>query len=111
MAGITQDKQKALFSLRPLNKNSRNVEVSRGLNSTNNNIDDNNKTNNNNKILIIAITVVIIITLLLLIISINNNINNNVNVSKNQVTGLKKCFLRLCLKVFNLSVFFIVFGI
>ena len=30
MAGITEDKQKALFSLRPLNKNSRNVEVSRG---------------------------------------------------------------------------------
>ena len=30
MEGITQDKQKALFSLRPFNKNSRNVEVSRG---------------------------------------------------------------------------------
>ena len=38
MAGITQNKQKALFSLRSLNKNSRN----------NNNIDDSNKTNNNN---------------------------------------------------------------
>ena len=37
MAGITQNKQKALFSL-SLNKNSRN----------NNNIDDSNKTNNNN---------------------------------------------------------------
>ena len=62
--------------------------------------------------MIIAITVVIIIiTLLLLIILINNNINNNGNVSKNQVIWLKKCFLRLCLKVFKLSVFFNVSGI
>ena len=30
MAGITQSKQKALFSLWSLNKNSRNVVVSRG---------------------------------------------------------------------------------
>ena len=30
MAGITQNKQKALFSLWSLNKNSRNVVVSRG---------------------------------------------------------------------------------
>ena len=30
MAGITQNKQKALFSLWSLNKNSRNVAVSRG---------------------------------------------------------------------------------
>ena len=30
MAGITQNKQKALFSLRSLNKNSRNVVGSRG---------------------------------------------------------------------------------
>ena len=61
--------------------------------------------------MIIAITVVIIIIILLLsIIIINNNINNNGNVSKNQVIWLKKCFLRLCLKVFNLSVFFNVLG-
>ena len=32
MAGITQNKQKALFSLWSLNKNSRNVVVSRGEN-------------------------------------------------------------------------------
>ena len=62
--------------------------------------------------MIIAITVVmIIITSLLLIILTNNNINNNGNVSKNQVIWLKKCFLRLCLKVFKLSVFFNVSGI
>ena len=62
--------------------------------------------------MIIATTVLIItITLLLLIILINNNINNNGNVSKNQVIWLKKCFLRLCLKVFKLSVFFNVSGI
>ena len=30
MAGITQNKQRALFSLRSLNKNSKNVVVSRG---------------------------------------------------------------------------------
>ena len=68
MAGITQNKQKALFSLWSLNKNSRNVAVSRGENSNNNNIDDSNKTNNNNNIImIIAITVVIII------ITLHNN--------------------------------------
>ena len=62
------------------------------------------------KLMIIAITVVImIITLLLLIISINNN--NNGNVSKNQVIWLKKCFLRLRLKVFKSLVFFNVSGI
>ena len=62
--------------------------------------------------MIIAIIVVmIIITLLLLIILINNNINNNGNVSKNQVIWLKKCFLRFCLKVFKLSVYFNVSGI
>ena len=60
--------------------------------------------------MIIAITVVIIITLLLLLILININ-NNDGNVSKNQVIWLKKCFLRLCLKVFKLSVFFNVSGI
>ena len=61
--------------------------------------------------IIAIIVVIIIITLLLLIILINNNINNNGNVSKNQVIWLKKCFLRLCLKVFKLSVFFNVSGI
>ena len=54
--------------------------------------------------MIMAITVVIIVTLLLLIILINNDINNNGNVNKNQVIWLKKCFLRLCLKVFKFSV-------
>ena len=61
--------------------------------------------------MIIAITVVIIIILLLLIILTNNNNNNNGNVSKNQVIWLKKCFLRLCLKVLKLSAFFNVSGI
>ena len=42
----------------------------------------------------------------LLLIILINNINNNGNVIKNQVIWLKKCFLRLCLKVFKLSVFF-----
>ena len=108
MAGITQNKQKALFSLWSLNKNSKNVVVSRGENSNNNDIDDSNKTNNNNnKTMIIAIIVVI----LLLIILMNDNINNNGNVIKNQVICLSKCFLRLCLKVFKLSVFFNVSGI
>ena len=61
---------------------------------------------------IIAITVVIItIILLLLIILTDDNINNNGNVSKNQVIWLKKYSLRICLKVFKLSVFFNVFGI
>ena len=47
MAGITQKKKKSLFSLWSLNKNSRNLVVSRGKkNSNNNNIDDSNKTNN-----------------------------------------------------------------
>ena len=61
--------------------------------------------------MIIAIIVVIIITLLLLIILISNNVNNMVMSLKNQVIWLKKCFLTLCLKVFNLSVFFNVSGI
>ena len=39
MSGITQNKQKALFSLWSLHKNSRNVVV-----SSNNNIDNSNKT-------------------------------------------------------------------
>ena len=53
--------------------------------------------------MIIAITVVIIIIILLILIMIiiNDNINNNGNISKNQVIWLKKCFLRLCLKVFK----------
>ena len=62
--------------------------------------------------MIIAIKVAIILVILLLwIIIINNNINDNGNVSKNQVIWLKKCLLRLCLKVFKLSVFFNVSGI
>ena len=65
MAGITQNKQKALFSFWFLNKSSRNLAVSRG-EKNNNNINDSNKTNNNNnKIMRITITVVIIITFLL----------------------------------------------
>ena len=62
--------------------------------------------------MIISITVVkIIVILLLLIMFINNDINNNGNVSKNQVILLKKCFLRLCLKVFKLLIFFNFSGI
>ena len=61
--------------------------------------------------MIIAITVVTIIIILLLLIIINNTINNNGNISKNQVIWLKKCFLRLCLNVFKLLVFFNVSGI
>ena len=57
--------------------------------------------------MIIAITVVVIIIVLLLLKIINININDNGNVSKSQVIWLKKC-LRLCLKVFQLSVFFTV---
>ena len=61
MAGIIQNKQKALFSLWSLNKNCRNVVVSREKKNSNN-IDDSNKTNKNkNKTMIIAITVVVII--------------------------------------------------
>ena len=60
----------------------------------------------------IVLTVIIIIIILLVIIIITiNNINNKDNVNKNQVIWLKKCFLRLCLKVFKLSVFFNVSGI
>ena len=58
--------------------------------------------------MIIAITVVVIIIVLrLLKIIINISVNNNSNVSKSQVIWLKKC-LRLCLKVFQLWVFFTV---
>ena len=52
MAGITQNKQKALLSLCSINKNGRNVVVSRGQKSNNNNNDDSNKTRkNNNKVI------------------------------------------------------------
>ena len=52
MAGITQNKQKALLSLWSINKNCRNVVVSRGQKSNNNNNDDSNKTSkNNNKVI------------------------------------------------------------
>ena len=99
-----------------LNKNSRKVVVSRWeKNSNNNNIDNSNKTNNNYNKTITAITGVIMILLLLLLLLllliINHNINNNGNVKKNQVIWLKKCFLRLSLKVFKLSVFLNVSGI
>ena len=53
--------------------------------------------------MIIAIIVVIIIITLLLLIMVMS--------LKNQVVWLKKCFLRLCLKVLKLSVFFNVSGI
>ena len=46
MAGITQNKQKALLSLWSINKNGRNVVVSRGQKSNNNN---NNNNNNDSK--------------------------------------------------------------
>ena len=59
----------------------------------------------------IVLTVIIIIILLVIIIITINNINNKDNVNKNQVIWLKKCFLRLCLKVFKLSVFFNASGI
>ena len=61
--------------------------------------------------MMIAITVVIIIIILLLLIIVIINNNNDGNVNKKQVIWLKKCFLRLCLKVFKLSVFFNVSGI
>ena len=49
----------------------------------------------------IAIAIRVIILMLVIIVMINNNINDNGNVNKNQVIWLKKCFLRLCLKVFK----------
>ena len=65
--------------------------------------------------MIIATTVVIIITILLFliitIIIIINNINSDGSINKNQVILLKKYFLKLCLKVFKLSVYFNVSGI
>ena len=78
MAGITQNKQKALFSLWSLNKNSRNVVVSRGENMV---IIILAKVTKLTKIKMIrtVTVVIIIIILLLLIIKINNYINNNGN--------------------------------
>ena len=67
--------------------------------------------------MIIATTVVIIITILLfliitiIIIIIINNINSDGSINKNQVILLNKYFLKLCLKVFKLSVYFNVSGI
>ena len=54
MAGITQNKQKALLSLWSINKNGRNVVVSRGQksNNNNNNNNDSKKTSkNSNKVI------------------------------------------------------------
>ena len=64
-------------------------------------------------IIVMKVVMIIIILLLLIviIIIIKNYINNNGNVNKNQVILLKKYFLRLCSKVFKLSVFFTVFEI
>ena len=56
--------------------------------------------------IIAAAVVIIIILLLLIILTLNNDINNNGKVSKNQVIWLKKCLLRLCLKVFKLLISF-----
>ena len=66
--------------------------------------------------MIIATTVVVIIITILLfliitIIIIINNINSDGSINKNQVILLKKYFLKLCLKVFKLSVYFNVSGI
>ena len=76
MAEITQNKQKALFSLWSLKKTQQKcISEYRGKIS--------NKTNNNNnKIVVIAIIVVIIITILLLLIILTNNVNNNGNAIK-----------------------------
>ena len=67
MAGITQNKQKALFSLWSLNKNSRNVVVSRGEKMV---IIILVIVTKLTKIMIRTITVVIIIIILLLLIKI-----------------------------------------
>ena len=117
MTAITQNNQKALYSLWSLNNNSRNLTVgSEKKNINNNNIGDSNKTNNNiNKIMIITIIVVMITITMIIIINNNNknnnNHNHNQNVSKNQFICLEKCFSRLCFKVFELSDFFNVSGI
>ena len=114
MTAITQNNQKALYSLWSLNNNSRNLTVgSEKKNINNNNIGDINKTKNNiNKIMIITIIVVMITIIMIIMINNNNNKNNhNQNVSKNQFICLEKCFSRLCFKVFELSDFFNVSGI
>ena len=53
MAGITQNKQKALLSLWSINKNGRNVVVSRGQKSNNNNNNNDSKktSKNSNKVI------------------------------------------------------------
>ena len=62
-------------------------------------------------LLLLIITIIIIIVIVIIIIIItNNNIDVNDDVSKNQVIWLKKWFLRLCLKVFKLLVFFMSLG-
>ena len=113
MTAITQNNQKALYSLWSLNNNSRNLTVgSEKKNINNNNIGDSNKTNNNiNKIMIITIIVVMITIIMIIIINNNNKNNHNHDVSKNQFICLEKCFSRLCFKVFELSDFFNVSGI
>ena len=113
MTAITQNNQKALYSLWSLNNNSRNLTVgSEKKNINNNNIGDSNKTNNNiNKIMIITIIAVMITIIMIIIINNNNKNNHNQNVSKNQFICLEKCFSRLCFKVFELSDFFNVSGI
>ena len=113
MTAITQNNQKALYSLWSLNNNSRNLTVgSEKKNINSNNIGDSNKTNNNiNKIMIITIIVVMITIIMIIMINNNNSHNHNHNVSKNQFICLEKCFSRLCFKVFELSDFFNVSGI
>ena len=61
--------------------------------------------------IVITEIIIIILPVIIIIIITINNINNKDNVNKNQVIWLKKCFLRLCLKVFKLLVFFNVSGI
>ena len=63
------------------------------------------------KVVMIIIILLLLIVIIIIIIIIKNYINNNGNVNKNQVILLKKYFLRLCSKVFKLSVFFTVFEI
>ena len=53
-------------------------------------------------IIVVIITIILLISIILIIMVMS---------VKNQVIWLKKCFLRLCLKVFKLSVFFNVSGI
>ena len=62
-------------------------------------------------VIIITILLFLIITIIIIIIIIINNINSDGSINKNQVILLKKYFLKLCLKVFKLSVCFNVSGI